>query len=163
MESLAGEHESAETIYRASAARLAQYGQLAHLANRAAELADTLYAQGRDVEAAEWIETAQTNSASDDFSAQFTWRSVAAKLAARSGDVERADELAARALELVDETDALNQRAGVRLDYAEVLFAAGRNDEARARTLEAEEIFGQKGNLVGIARARSLLERLAGA
>jgi class 3 adenylate cyclase len=161
VETLAADHEAAVQIYRSSATWLEQHGQLAQLANRAAEIADALHRLGRDAEAAEWIETAQTNSGTEDITAQFTWRSVAAKLAARAGDLPRALELGTRALELVDGTDALNQRASVRLDVAEVLFAAGRLDDAQARAIEAEEIFADKGNIVGAARARALLEQLS--
>lgn len=78
----------------------------------------------------------------------------------RWGDLARAQELGSRALELVDGTDALNQRANVRLDVAEVLLAAGRHEDARTRALEAEEIFARKGNIVGAGRARAMLERL---
>jgi tetratricopeptide (TPR) repeat protein len=161
VEMLEGDFAAAAAIYRASATSLEAHGQLAHLANRASELATALYELGRYDEAAQWIDVAQAHAASHDVTAQFSWRAVAAKIASQQGAFERAENLARRALELVDSTDALNQRAHVRLDYARVLLAEGRADEAGARAAEAAALFDEKENVVDGDRARRLIESIA--
>jgi class 3 adenylate cyclase len=160
-ERLAGDLDAAENVLRATCELFATRGEWAHLATSAAELADTLYAQDRFDEADEWTRTSEKHAASDDLSAQFTWRSVRAKVVARAGDLEEAEGLARHAVELVDRTDALNQRANVRLDLAHVLFLAKQPDTAAAVASEAAQMYEQKGNIVSARAARSMIERFA--
>jgi class 3 adenylate cyclase len=160
-EKLAGDLDAAENVLRASSELFAKRGEWAHLATSAAELADTLYAQERYDEADEWTRTAERHAASDDLSAQFTWRSVRAKVVARAGDLGEAETLARRAVELVDRTDALNQRANVRLDLAHVLYLANQTDAAAAVASEAADMYEQKGNTVSERVARRMIERIA--
>ena len=154
VEMLAGDRAAAEAILRESTTALEEQQQFAALANRASELADVLYEQGRLDEARTWIETARTHSGEDDVVAQIAWRSVAAKLAGAARDFAAANELATAALELVDGTDSPNRQAEVRLDYAEVLRA-----QADARTAQyaadAAALFEAKGNVIGTERARA--------
>jgi class 3 adenylate cyclase len=160
-EMLAGDYRAAETILRASAEELERLGEEANFATRAAELADALYAQERFAEAAEWTQIAQRRSASDDLSAQFTWRTVHAKVIASLGEWAEAEELAREALDLVDRTDALNQRADVRFGLANVLRLAGRAEQAAEAAGEAMRLYQQKGNTVSARRAMTLVEQLA--
>jgi tetratricopeptide (TPR) repeat protein len=160
-EMLSCDYGAAEMILRASADDLEERGEEAHLATRAAELADALYAQERFAEAAEWTQIAQRHSASDDLSAQFTWRTVHAKVIASLGEPEEAEQLAREALDLVDRTDALNQRADVRLDLANVLRLGGRLDQAAETAREAVRLYQQKGNIVSARRGLTLVEQLA--
>ncbi len=160
-EMLSGDYQAAEKVLRASAEDLEQRGEDAHLATRAAELADALYAQERFAEAAEWTQTARRHSASDDLSAQFTWRAVHAKIIASLGELDEAEELAHEALELVDRTDALNQRADVRLDLAQVLSLGGRLDQALQAAEEAVRLYQQKGNTVSARRGLTMVEHFA--
>jgi class 3 adenylate cyclase len=159
IEMLAGEYEAAERIWRSSAEEFQRRGELAHLTNRASELADALYAQGRYSEAEEWTRVAIEHSDSDDISAEFTWRSIRAKVLAETGDHDAAADLIARALALVDSTDCLNQRANVRLDHARVLQLT---DPARAAeaAAAAAALYDEKGNSVSGRRARRLAEEL---
>jgi tetratricopeptide (TPR) repeat protein len=159
VEMLAGEHEEAERIWRLSAEELQRRGEFAHLTNRAAELADALYAQGRYSEAEEWTRVALEHSDSDDISAEFTWRSIRAKVLAQAGDLVGAEELISRALVLVDSTDCLNQRANVRLDHAHVLQLGDRPGAAAEAASAAESLYEAKGNKVSGERARRLAER----
>jgi hypothetical protein len=64
-------------------------------------------------------------------------------------------------MRLAEETDALNWRARVALDLAEVLRLDGRVDEASSYISEAVSLFKRKGNVVGASRAESLHEGLA--
>jgi tetratricopeptide (TPR) repeat protein len=160
-EMLSGDYQAAEQVLRASAEDLEQRGEDAHLATRAAELAGAIYAQERFAEAAEWIQIARRHSASDDLSAQFTWRAVHAKIIASLGEMGEAEELAREALELVDRTDAVNQRADVRLDLAQVLSLGGRLDQAVEVAEEAVRLYQQKGNTVSARRGLTMVEQFA--
>jgi tetratricopeptide (TPR) repeat protein len=160
-ERLARDLDAAENVLRANCELFEQRGEWAYLATQAADLADVLYERGRFDEAAGWTRTAERHAAPDDLGAQFTWRSVRAKVVAQAGELDEADELARRAIELVDRTDALNQRANVRLDRARVLQLGKQADAAAAVASDAAEMYEQKGNVVSARVARSMIERLA--
>jgi tetratricopeptide (TPR) repeat protein len=125
------------------------------LATRAADLAETLVALGRDDEAEQWSLTAQTRALADDLTVQPLWRAARAKVLANRGLFPGAEQLARKAVSLAEATDALNQRARVRLDLAHVLERAGRAEEAAAEVEEAVALYTAKGNVVAAERARS--------
>ena len=62
---------------------------------------------------------------------------------------------------MVGRTDALNLRAKLQLDHAEVLRSAGRQDAARDAVRRAVELYGAKGNDVAAGSAGRLLEAKA--
>jgi class 3 adenylate cyclase len=159
-EMLAGDAEAAESVLRASAETLEERGEWAHLATRAAEVADAIHAQGRHREAVEWTDVARRHSTADDVSAEFTWRSVRAKAVAAIGGLDEAEELGRAALALVDTTDALNQRADVRLNLSETLRLVGHSGEAAALAEDAAALYESKGNEVGARRARGVVQEL---
>jgi class 3 adenylate cyclase/predicted ATPase len=77
-------------------------------------------------------------------------------LAQRHGDLDRADErlaAATRELRAIDAPFALGQ---LLLDHAEVLYAAGRNDDAARLTAEAVTIFERLRATPWLARAQAL-------
>ena len=131
-------------------------GDRAHLATRAAELAEAVYRNGRLDEADGLTETAEATGGADDVPTQFLWRAVRAKVLARQGRAAEAEELARKAVALVETTDAPNFRGAVVLDLAEVLDRSGRADEAAAAAARALDLFEQKGNVVEAGRARAL-------
>jgi class 3 adenylate cyclase/tetratricopeptide (TPR) repeat protein len=157
VEMLAGDYAAAEAVFREGATELEEQRLYAALANRAADIADALYRQGRNDEAEEWLETARRHSGRDDLIAQLAWRRVAGKVAAAGGDATAAPELTRAALELVDRTDSPNERATVRLDHAEVLLAVGDRDGCARYATEAGDLFEAKGNVVEARRARRLV------
>ena len=148
--------DAAENVLRATCEVFESRREWSHLATTAAELADALYAQERFDEADEWTRTAERHAASDDLGAQFAWRSVRAKVVAHGGFIDEANQLAQQATELVDRTDALNQRANVRLDRCRVLLLAGRPDEAATVAAEAAQLYEWKGNVVSAYRASAI-------
>jgi class 3 adenylate cyclase len=160
-EELAGDYRAAERILGASAEKLQRLGESALLATRAAELANVLYKQARYAEADEWTRVAREHSSSDDISAEFTWRSVRSKVVAQAGAHGEGEELARDALELVDRTDALNQRANVRLDLAHVLQLAERIEEAASTAADAAVLYERKGNTIAAEQAQRLVQLLA--
>jgi hypothetical protein len=58
---------------------------------------------------------------------------------------------AEHAIEIIDSTDQLNERASVRVAFSEVLRAAGRAEHANLALAEAGALFELKGNLTGAA------------
>jgi hypothetical protein len=157
VELLAGDHAAAEQTLREQCAFLELARDRAHLAVRAAKLAEALYRQDRLDESREWAALARSNAASDDQSAQLLIGAVDSKLLAAGGDLVRARELAEETVRLADRTDGLNQIAATRLALAEVLDAGGLEVEAGIAIADALELFERKGNAVGASHARALL------
>ncbi len=160
IELLRGDAEAAEVAYRSSCDSLELMGQAAYLATYATGLAEALCEQGDLSDAEHWAQIARSHSSARDVSAEFSWRYVLAKVLARQGAVDEAETLARAARELVERTDALNQRGNVLLALAEVLRSAGRTDEATAVVDDAIAAFTEKGNVVSAARGSELKEAL---
>ena len=156
-----GAYRRAEAFLRATCERHMAVSNLMHFATVAAELADVLYMQGAYEEAAEWVARAQVHAATDDVSAQFWWRSVRAKLLARDGSLEEAEDLVDRARSLAAGTDSLNQHAKVLLDRAEVLRLAERFTAAAGSAEAASRLFETKGNVAALRRVQALLDELS--
>jgi DNA-binding SARP family transcriptional activator len=157
IEMLAGSPEAAERALRQSCESLQQSRQTAVLATRAAELADAIYAQGRYDDAESWTRVARNSAGADDLDAALSWQPVEAKILARQGSIEAAEQLARDTLELVSRTDALNRHGDSLLALAEVLRIADRHDEALEVTRAALPLYELKGNLASANRARALL------
>lgn len=81
---------------------------------------------------------------------------VIAKVEARSGNADRAEEAIGEAVERVDRTDFLFDRGTVHTDRGETLRLLGREDEAASAFDEAIRLFDQKGDLVSSERVRRL-------
>ena len=107
-----------------------------------------------------WLELAQKRAASDDVSAQWSWRRTRAKLLARAGALRKAGAIAGEAERIAARTDALSDHGAVLLDLAEVLRLADRPAEAARRVEEALLLFERKGNRVSAEAARAMLSEL---
>jgi tetratricopeptide (TPR) repeat protein len=94
---------------------------------------------------------------------QVLWRSALAKIRARAGELERAEALARKAVQIVERTDFLNAQADTFLDLSEVLMLADRRDEALAAAQESVNRFRQKANLPSLERALTVVNELASA
>jgi DNA-binding SARP family transcriptional activator len=161
IELLAGRPDAAETAYRASCEAWVRYEDWAQVASRAGELADVLYVLGRYDEAEDSVGLARKHSEPEDRDAEATWRGVEARLAARRGAFDLADRLAAEALAIVEQTDALNHRAKLHLDHAEVLRLGGRDVQAVDAVTRAIRLYELKGNVAGAAQARLELDSVS--
>jgi tetratricopeptide (TPR) repeat protein len=161
IELVAGDVAAASHVLEGNCEALRRMGNYAQLANRAAELAETLLVLGRNREAEQWCWLSEETGASDDVWTQIGWRSAKAKLRAHGGRLADAEALAGEALALVEATDALNHRAKTLLDLAEVVGLGGRAEEAREAAEEALALFSQKGNIAGASRAEVRLAELA--
>jgi predicted ATPase/class 3 adenylate cyclase len=161
VEMLAGDPASAARRLRESYEALEQMGERGFLSTIAALLAHALLAIGEYDEAEVFSRESKKLAAGDDVFSQVLWRSALAKIEARRGEIERAEQLAREAVRRVEETDLLNAQADTLLDLFEVLRLAGRRDEARAAIQEAARRFEQKANLPSLARALQALNGLA--
>jgi DNA-binding SARP family transcriptional activator len=160
VETLAGEVSTAETLLREACERFETRGDATWLATFTARLAEALCDQHRFEEAHELTRTATGLAHREDVLVQATWRRTRARTAARKGDLPEALALAREANELLDETDALNERAAARLGSAEVLSLASRHDDAAVAAEEGLALLRQKGNVAGLRRARAYLNEL---
>jgi len=160
IEMLSGDAAKAERVLEDCCRTLERVHDAAGLSTVAAELADALYVQGRYDEAKAWLDLAQKRAASDDVSAQWSWRRTRAKLLARAGDFRKAKSLAEEAVRIAARTDALSDHGAVLLDLAEVLRLAERPAEAAERVEEGLLLFDRKGNRVSAEAARAMLSEL---
>jgi DNA-binding SARP family transcriptional activator len=157
IELLAGEAPAAERAFRDSYGALESIGDRAYVATQAALLAEAVYLQDRHAEAMQWSRLAEEAGSADDIPTQFLWRAVRARLLAVAGETGEAEALADEAVRLAEATDALDQRAKVVFDRAEVLRLCGRDAEARGAAEDALALFDLKGNVVAAERVRALL------
>jgi tetratricopeptide (TPR) repeat protein len=123
------------------------------------------YAQtvGGDVEeAVDAADAAASLADTDDVIAQVTWHAAKARCLAALGRAGEARALVRLALRLADQTDLSELRARTRLDFADVLLASGRANEAGPAAGAALRALERKGSVGETARARSILDRVAG-
>jgi class 3 adenylate cyclase/tetratricopeptide (TPR) repeat protein len=157
IERLAGDAAAAERVLRPWCERLERIGDLSSLASGAPQLADALFAQGRNEDALRMTERWRPErlTSPEDADAHVVWRRVRAKLLARAANFREAERLAREATEIAAGTDFLNLRANAVADLAEVLRLAGKPEESAVALQEAIRLYEQKGNLAAIARLAS--------
>jgi DNA-binding SARP family transcriptional activator/class 3 adenylate cyclase len=155
---LAGQPAAAEASLRGDAERLSAMSEGSALATTFALLAQAVFVQDRMREAAELCGMTSELAAVEDTMTQSIWRGVMAKVLAREGRGEEAEELAREAVALVEPTDLLSHRGDAMLDLADVLRTCARAEEADRATRTGLAMYEQKGNAVAAARALSLLD-----
>lgn len=160
IELLAGRNAEAAALLEDSCGRLQRRGETARLATQSAQLGEALYRQGKFGPAVHWAAIAESSAASDDVSAQFSWRALRAKCLASEGAFSTAHQLAEEAIEIAGATDALTQRAHVLLDAAEVESLSGRPHPGIERVNEARRLLDAKGSVASLERVRELLAEL---
>jgi class 3 adenylate cyclase/tetratricopeptide (TPR) repeat protein len=158
VEMLAGEPAAAELELRSAYETLEAMGEKGVRSIVAAFLGEALYALGEYDEARRFAEISEHTAASNDVVAQILWRGTRAKLVARKGELELAEQIAREAVELAKQTDFLDLRGNACLSLAEVFRLAG-SDEERQALGQALQAFEQKGNVVAAATAEGLLAR----
>jgi predicted ATPase len=156
---LAEDWASGERALREAYEELERTGERAARPVIAAYLAEALFRQGKIEEADSFSRVAEELAARDDVQSEAAWRRIRAQILAERGEVDEAVALAGRSVELLAETDLLDEHAAACLGLASVLIAAGRNSEAHEAAGQAIRLYERKGNLVGRARAEALLAR----
>ena len=158
---LNGDLESAEHAFRFCCDTFERVRDEAGLSSVAAELGHVLFEQERHAEAARWAAVAEQHAPTGDLTAQFSWRSLRAKLLAVEGRPEPAEGLAQEALRIVESTDALTHHGDVLFDVALVRLHSGRRAEAGTHIEEALRLYERKENTASARRARLLQAELA--
>lgn len=161
IEALAGELEAAERLMREGLDSADRLGDGHVRAELAAALANVLEGLGRQEEALALAEVAEREAAADDVATQVRLRAARAKALARMGrPAEDAKTLAREAVQLADQTDLTELRAGALLDLAEVCRLIGRPNEAAPLARRALRTLVRKGAEAAAGRARALLGQL---
>jgi predicted ATPase/class 3 adenylate cyclase len=151
----------AEAALRAPLELLEEMGEKSFRSTQAALLAQSLAAQARYDEAAQFVEMAVDAAAPDDRYSQISWRAAKVSILIEAGELEDAERLAREGVALAERTDWLNDRADTWAQLALVIERAGRPDEAAEAVRTALELYERKGNTVGAAKARVSLAQLA--
>jgi class 3 adenylate cyclase/tetratricopeptide (TPR) repeat protein len=152
VEILAGDPSAAERWLRAARDGFAALGVDRGAAWASALLARALVDQGRDEEALAATVVAEGRGGGDRRTT-IVWLCARARALARRGHRAQAVTLAERAVELAEPTDALADKAEAQMALAAALRAAGREDEARAATARAAELYAAKEHAVGVGWA----------
>jgi class 3 adenylate cyclase/tetratricopeptide (TPR) repeat protein len=158
VELLAGDATAAEARLRDAYRHAEAAGDQLNLPTAAALLALALNAQGRNDEAEALAEEASRLGNPDEAEVQVLWRIARSRICAAGGAGAEAESLAADAVSIAEETDAVNLRADAQLTLALALSVEDRVEDARAAAHEALACYEAKGNVVG---AREVTELLA--
>ncbi|HET9508457.1 MAG TPA: hypothetical protein VFO81_10960, partial [Gaiellaceae bacterium] len=159
VERRAGELDAAAAIAHAARSHFSALDDRPYESTWAARLAEVLYWSGLVDAAAEAAEAARRRSVPNDVYVQFLWRSTAAKLAARNGSADEAEQLSLEALQLAAASDSPLLLADLWLARAEGLRLGGRTAEAAAAAGRAQALLREKGDRAGVAEVERLLSR----
>jgi tetratricopeptide (TPR) repeat protein len=157
VELLAGDPERAEDILAVSCEALRSAGATEWLATNTALLAEALYRQGRFEEALASSTFALATAPPLHLTSISIGRRAHAKALARVGRLREAETLAAETLELLAQTDGLDERGEAFVASAEVLALAGAGAEAAERWGQALALFERKGNVISAERVQESL------
>jgi len=161
IETLARDDEAAERAVRRSCDLLEELGEFGYRWVAVADLAASLSALGRLDEADELTQAAEEHASHDDVAAQMLWRQVRARVLARRGQVDEAEQAAREAVSLAESTDMLNMHGDALVDLAEVYALGGRVSDAGQELERALALYQRKGNVVAADGVRSRLEAVA--
>jgi tetratricopeptide (TPR) repeat protein len=153
-----GDHEAAEAHLRELSSWLEEQGLLGYLSTFAPLLGRELCALARFDEAETLARRGRELAEEGDVTSQALWRQVQALVHAHRGEYAEGVGLAREAVAITEQTDGLNIQGSALCDLAEVLHAAGRDEEATAALTDALERYERKRNL---PMARQVRERLA--
>ena len=135
-----------------------ELGRWAELSTTAGGLALVYCKLDRLDDAERWAERAAELGAAEDAITQMLWRQARARVLARRGKHEEAEQLAHEAVEIGETTEDLNSQAEARADLGDVLALSLRPGDAVDAIQEALIRFEAKENVV---RAKQMSERLA--
>ena len=153
----AGDAAGAEAELRPSYDALKKLGERSHFSTMTHGLAMATYLQGRYDEAEQLTRECEEAARANDVFSEIMWRSVRAKVFARTGRLGAAATLATEAVALAKSGDFHVGTAEALMDIAEVERLAGRPDKAAAAIEDALRYCALKGNLLAAERAREQL------
>jgi tetratricopeptide (TPR) repeat protein len=156
VELLAGDPVAAERDMRTAARVFREIGEGWFLSTVAVDLPRAVYEQGRYDDAMALLDDIDEVPAPTDREWQIKRTGVPARLLARRGRLDEAEQLARQGVALGADCEFVGLHADVLLDLAEVLRLAGRAAEAEAARDEAVSLYERKGNLAAARSARQL-------
>ncbi|MDP9255472.1 MAG: AAA family ATPase [Actinomycetota bacterium] len=154
-----GDDEAAAGHLRELCEWLEEQGLLGYLSTFAPDLGRVLCRLGRFDEAEPLARRGRELAEEGDVTSQASWRQTQALVHVHRGEYAEGERLAREAVAIMEQTDGLNFQGRALCDLAEVLLAAGRDEEAAAALIDALERYERKRNL---PMARQVRERLAG-
>jgi len=156
----AGRHEDAAAYFRRFCDLAEARGHRGYLSTFAPLLGRSLCALGRYDEAEPLAQLGRELGDERDTVTQMLWRQVQALVTASRGRHTQAERLAREAVAISNRTDALNLQGGALCDLADVLHAAGQDEQAEATLAEALERYERKHNFAQVAQVRDRLAEL---
>jgi tetratricopeptide (TPR) repeat protein len=162
VELLAGDFAAAERVLADGERGLEILGEGGYRSAVLAYRADALQAMGRTREAIAATERLEAIAIEDDYQALAGWRSARARALTDLGRVEEAEPLSREAIDLLRETQSIDEIAHGWSSLGYVLACAGRDEESMAAYREALERSELKGTVLAIARIRRTMAVLAG-
>jgi class 3 adenylate cyclase/tetratricopeptide (TPR) repeat protein len=160
VEMAAGDAIAAERAYRRCYEILDETGHEGYKSTAAASLAGVLCTLGRFDEAEEYALIAQHVAPDDDLASQVLGRSAQALVHASRGELEEAERLARKAVQMCEEAEWPAARGDVRMDLARVLRMAGKSIDAEQAAREALELYEHKHDWPSAASTRAFLAQL---
>jgi ATP/maltotriose-dependent transcriptional regulator MalT len=160
MELLAGNAEEAYETLAEGHERLAASAETGYLATVVGLRAQAALGLGREDEALRLADEAERVAAVDDFEPHGRLRLVRARVLARRGDFDQADELLREAAEIIEPTDYVILHLNVAFARAEVDRLAGRPEAERAALEAALPMAEKKQNLLAVERIRARLAEI---
>jgi len=134
---------------------LTQVDEKSNFSSLAVVLAQAVYSQDRYDEAEALADEARLASQPIDVQCETIWRTVKAKVLARRGASEAAENLASEAIAYIEDSDFIPVHAQALMDLEEVLRLGGRPSEGVPILDRAVRLWEQKGNVVAAAHARA--------
>jgi tetratricopeptide (TPR) repeat protein len=152
-----GDVQHGAEVLREAYELLERQGNKAALSEAVQGLAEASIRQGSLDEAERLCELAEELTPSDDVESEAHVALLRAKIRTARSELEVAEELARRAVELGSRTDYVEHAADAWLTLASILRARGDPGE-KAAALEALALYERKGNVVATRWVRSFLE-----
>jgi tetratricopeptide (TPR) repeat protein len=162
IELLAGDFEAAERELAEGERGLERLGEDGFRSSVLVLRADALQALRRTDEAIAASERSEAIAVDDDYEALAGWRSARARAFADLGRFPEAEALSRQAIDLLLETQSIDEIARGWSSLAYVLACIGRGQEAMGAYREALERFELKGTVLSVARVERTMAVLRG-
>jgi class 3 adenylate cyclase/tetratricopeptide (TPR) repeat protein len=161
IELIAGDAEAAVRAYSEGYEGLGELGETGFRSTMGTMLAGALVVVGRPDEAESILDAAEALAAADDADPQVRMRWVRGQILAGRGRLTEAEGVARQAVTLASKTDYLPLHGDALVALADVLVAAGKDEQAVVALREAVELFDRKEATAPAASARARIEELA--
>ncbi len=155
VELMAGDLSATEGKLRPALELALDIGERDQISQIAAGLSRVQSILGRSEEAARLAAVSSDQAPAESVTSQALWRTATARVQADRTDWRASAQLVRDAIQLVPH-DMLNLRAGLHVDLAEILLAAGHRPAPVPVIREATSLYERKGNLIGALQARAL-------